>query len=167
MGYLLDTSTLSAYLTPGHKHHKSTSEIINSLPDSKIQTVSIVSLAEIEYGIKFAEMAGSSRLEEYREQLEIVRRYSKLDITHHTSEAYVELKSTLARHVIRKPGKKMAKWIEDWVETGSGKRLHIDENDLWIAAQAKERDLTLITCDVGMRIFESVDREVRVTLSSD
>lgn len=166
MGYLLDTSALSAYLTPGHKHHHSTSLIINDLPAGVVKTVSIVSVAEIDYGIKFAELAGSTRLEEYRKQLEIVRQYSRLDITHHTSEAYSELKAALARHSIRKPGKKMAKWIEDWVANGSGKKLHIDENDLWIAAQAKERDLTIIACDNDMRVFENADSDIRVLLTN-
>lgn len=55
--------------------------------------------------------------------------------------------------------------IEDWVDLGSAKRLQIDENDLWIAAQAKERDLIIVTGDTDMRIIASVDPDVRIRMT--
>ncbi len=166
LGYLIDTSALSAYLNPDHPHHAFATAVINQLPEAAPKLVSIVTLAEFDYGIRFAELAGSARLEEYRQRLEVVRKYAPLDVTHHTSEAYAELKILLAARVRRRPGKKMRRWIEDWVELGSAKRLQIDENDLWIAAQAKERDLVIITGDSDMRILASVDPEVRIQLTS-
>lgn len=165
MGFLLDTSALSAYLNLDHPHHESTVRVINQLPEAAPKLVSIVTLAELDYGIRFAELAGSTRLEEYRQRLAIIRKYAPLDITHHTSEAYAELKLFLAAHVQRRPGKKMPRWIEDWVDLGSAKRLQIDENDLWIAAQAKERDLVVVTGDNDMRILASVDPEIRILLT--
>ena len=59
----------------------------------------------------------------------------------------------------------MGRWIEEWIVLGSGKRLGIDENDLWIAAQAKERDLIIVTGDDDMRVLETVDPEVQVLLT--
>ena len=37
--------------------------------------------------------------------------------------------------------------VVDWVDKATGKKLHVDENDLWICAQAKERDLVFLTAD--------------------
>ena len=165
MGYLFDTSALPAYLNPTHPHHRSTSDVIIQLPESSPKLVSIITLGEIDYGVQFAELANSSYLKEYRQRLAVIRKYSALDITKHTSEAYARLKCSLAAHVQRRPGKRMSRWVEDWIVLGSAKRLQIDENDLWIAAQAKERDLVIVTCDSDMRILESVDTEVRILLT--
>jgi predicted nucleic acid-binding protein len=65
----------------------------------------------------------------------------------------------------RKAGKKMRRWIEDWVEIGSGKRLQVDENDLWICAQAKERDLVVVTGDTDIRQLASLDPDLKIVLT--
>ncbi len=166
-GYILDTSALSAYLHEGHRNHGAAARVIDGLPDEAHKFVSVITLAEFEYGIRFAELVGSTRLDEYRERLEIVRRYAPLDLTHHTSEAYAELKGRLASHVQRRAGQKMPRWIEDWIVLGSAKRLQTDENDLWICAQAKERDLVVVTTDPDFRQFEAVDPEVRILLTQE
>ena len=57
----------------------------------------------------------------------------------------------LAARMLKKVDGKLPRWIEDWVDRGSGKKLQIDESDLWIAAVATERDLTVITGDGDMR----------------
>ena len=138
---------------------------MEGLPAVAAKFVSIITTAELEYGIHLAEAAGSRRLSEYRARLSVVQRYTTLDITRHTGKAYADLKAALAAHMQSRRGKKMGRWIEDWILLGSGKRLGIDENDLWIAAQGKERDLTIITGDDDMRILESVDPEVQVLLT--
>lgn len=164
-GYLLDASALSAYLNEQHPHHAIAKGRIDAIAPDALRLVSIVTLAEIDYGIRFAEFAGSARLDEYRQRLAVIRQYAVLDLTHHTSEVYAELKARVATHVQRKAGKKLPRWIEDWIELGSEKRLQIDENDLWICAQAKERDLILVTGDTDMRNISAIDPEVRLLLT--
>ncbi len=166
-GYLFDTSALSAYLNEQHPHHTSARERIDAIPTEALRLVSVVTVAEVDYGIRFAENAGSSRLDEYRQRLETIRRYALLDLTHHTGEFYAELKAKIAAHVQKKAGSKMPRWIEDWVVLGSEKRLQIDENDLWICAQAKERDLILVTGDTDMRNIQAIDPELRLLLTRD
>ena len=39
------------------------------------------------------------------------------------------------------------RWLEDWQVRASSQTLQVDENDLWIVAQAIERDYILVTCD--------------------
>lgn len=167
VGYILDTSALSAYLHEGHPHHSVVVRVIDGLPHEAHMFVSVITLAEFDYGIRFAELTGSTHLDEYRERLEIIRQYARIDLTHHTSEAYAELKSRLASHMQPKARQKMPRWIEDWVVLGSAKRLQSDENDLWICAQAKERDLVVATTDPDFRQFEAVDPEVRILLTQE
>jgi predicted nucleic acid-binding protein len=164
-GYLLDTSALSAYLNDQHPNHAAALAIIGGLPLDAAKFVSVVTLAELDYGIRFAELQGSQRLAEYRQRLEVVRQYTSLDLTRHTSDAYAELKVLLAAQMQRKAGKKMRRWIEDWVEIGSGKRLQVDENDLWICAQAKERDLVVVTGDTDIRQLASLDPDLKIVLT--
>lgn len=164
-GYLFDASALSARLNEDHVHHASASAVIDALPGESIKLVSVITLGEIDYGIRLAEQVGSKRLDEWRQRLDVIRQYDPLELTHHTGEAYAELKARVASHVHRRPNKKLPRWIEDWIELGSGKGLHIDENDLWICAQAKERDLILVTTDADLRRISSYDSEVRVLLA--
>lgn len=164
-GYLLDTSALSAYLNEDHPHHAEAKSVVDGLPVSAVKLVSAVTLAELDYGIRFAELQGSKRLIEYRMRLDVVRQYASLDLTRYTGEVYAELKVRLAAQMQRKAGKKMPRWIEDWVDVGSAKRLQIDENDLWICAQAKERDFIVVTGDIDIRQLSSFDPELKILLT--
>ena len=164
-GFLLDTSALSAYLNGVHPHHATAIAVIDALPTEAAKFVSVITLAELDYGIRFAELQNSSHLAEYRARLLVIRQYAPLDLTRHTAEACAELKARLASHMLRKPLKPMPRWIEDWVIAGSEKRLQIDENDLWICAQAKERDLTIVTGDADIRHLASFDADLKFLLS--
>jgi tRNA(fMet)-specific endonuclease VapC len=164
--YLFDASVLSARLNEDHVYHASASAVIDALPFESLKLVSVITLGEIDYGIRLAEQLGAiKRLDEFRQRLDVIRRYTPLDLTHHTSEAYAELKARIASHVYKRPNRKLPRWIEDWIDLGSGKGLQIDENDLWICAQAKERDLILVTTDTDLRTISSYDSEVRVLLA--
>jgi len=164
-GYLLDTSALSAHLNEEPSSRGVAISVIGGLPTEAAKLVSVVTLAELDYGIRFAELQGSRHLAEYRKRLDVVREYVSLDLTRHTSEVYAELKVRLAGQMQRKTGKKMHRWIEDWIEVGSAKRLQIDENDLWICAQAKERDLVVVTGDVDIRQLSSFDSDLKILLT--
>ena len=160
-GYLLDTSVLSAYYHAQHTNHAITKAEIDKFPAATLQIVSPISLAEIEFGIKLAELQGANALAELRERLERIRAHSRLPITHHTSQAYAHLRSLLASRVnVTKKGR--PRWLEDWVDSASGQKLQIDENDLWIAAQAFDRDLTVLTLDGDFRAFSAVETVLRV-----
>ena len=56
------------------------------------------------------------------------------------------------------------KYIEEWVNQATGKALGIDENDLWMCAQAKERDLILVTGDAKMQRIADADSDVRLLI---
>ena len=164
-GYLLDTSALSAYLNGNHPHHATAAAVIDGLPSNALKLVSIVSLAELDYGVRLAELAGSTHLVEYRQRLLSIRQYAPLPMTTHTADAYAELKARLAAHILRRAGSRLTRWIEDWVDMGSAQRLQIDENDLWICAQAKERDLVVVTGDADIRQLASVEPDLKILLT--
>jgi len=53
-------------------------------------------------------------------------------------------------------------WIEDWIDQNSGRALLINEGDLWMCAQAKERNLILLTIDEKMRRISTADPDLQV-----
>lgn len=160
-GYLLDTSVLSAYYYEQHTHHHVAKTEIDRLPPAASQFVSPISLAEIEFGIQLAELQGANTLVELRDRLERIREHARLPITHHTSHAYAHLRSRLASRVnVTRKGR--PRWLEEWVDAASNQKLQVDENDLWIAAQAFERDLTVLTLDGDFRTFSAIEPTLRI-----
>jgi predicted nucleic acid-binding protein len=75
--------------------------------------------------------------------------YPKVDVTRHTSIEYAELKKNVAVRYLSAPLSRddRKRWIENWVDKTTGQVLGIDENDLWQCAQARERNLVLVTVD--------------------
>jgi predicted nucleic acid-binding protein len=162
--YLLDTCALSAYFNEEHKFHAPTKSTIDGLRTEDAVLVSSISLAELEYGIRLAEARQGKRLDEFRERLVTIRQYGKLAVTDLTAPVYAELKASIAATRLKANGKKMPRYLEDWIESATGKKLQLDENDLWICAQAKERDLTIITADPDFRAFASADPNIKLIL---
>ena len=89
--------------------------------------------------------------------------YPLLDITRHTAAEYAELKAILATTYLAKALKKeRPRWLENWVDKATGQTLQVDENDLWMCAQARERNLILITADAKMERVSNADPSVRL-----
>lgn len=165
-GYLLDTCALSNLLNSAHPHHRAISTVVSRLPNDALQFVSIVTIGEMEFGLRLAELASSAHLPQFRSRIKTIKSYPVLDLTKHTASAYAELKSRLATSVQRKANsQKLSRWLEDWIEANTAKKLQIDENDLWVAAQAKERDLTVISGDEDMSRLTQVDPALRVVIA--
>jgi predicted nucleic acid-binding protein len=162
-GYLLDTCLVSSLLNSDHQHHSVVTSTIAQMPEDSLKFVSIVTIGEMEFGLRMAEQANSVYLAQFRSRIATIRTYPILDLTKHTGSAYAELKSRLALKTQRRANKqKPSRWIEDWIDANTGQKLQIDENDLWIAAQAKERDFTLLSCDEDMLRLVEADPSVSV-----
>lgn len=163
--YLLDTTILSIYLDPGHASHGDKSAILKSLPPSALQYISVIGLAELMFGVELATSLEKGNLPILREIIRQARSYAALDVSHHTSAAYAELKAKIASKYLHKVLRKdRPKYIEEWVDKATGKALGIDENDLWMCAQAKERDLIFITADARMKRIQDADSTVRLLI---
>ena len=162
-GYILDTSVLSAHLDPGHSRHIQIRERVSQLESNATIFLSAISLAELHFGVHLAETFGHARLPTLKKTLFDARNYRVLHVTNHTAAAYAELKCALARTYLPNAAKKRRpRWIEDWVDKATGKKLQIDENDLWMCAQAKERNFLLCTADRRMQRIPDADPDVRL-----
>lgn len=163
--YLLDTTVLSVYLDPNHPHHVAKGQSLAALPTQSPRFVSAVALAELGFGINLAGLLRKGTLTALNAMLFQAQTYAVLDITHHTASVYAEVKSKVAHKYLAKTLRKdRPKYIEEWVDKATGQKLAIDENDLWMCAQAKERDLVFVTADARMKRIPDADPDVRLLI---
>lgn len=161
--YILDTSVISAFLHSSHARHSEVRTAIQAVEHQSTLFLSAVSLAELSYGVEMTKAFGNADLPVLEQTLKRAYQYRVLDITKHTSLAYAKLKTNMAIKYLEKASRQgRPRWLEDWVDRSSGKKLQIDENDLWICAQAKERNLHVATLDKRMRRIEAADSEVHL-----
>ena len=165
-GYIFDTSVLSALVDPEHSRHEEVRAAIGALDLRSTKFVSAIVIAELNYGLRLAETVSGLPCPHLRRMLTRAHEYAVLDVTRHTSVAYAELKANLSSEYLAKALRKdRPRWVEDWVDSATGKRLQIDENDLWICAQAKERNLMVVTADRRMNRISSADCDVRLHIA--
>ncbi|MCI0430085.1 MAG: PIN domain-containing protein [Rhodospirillales bacterium] len=163
--FLLDTTVLTICLDPTHQFHVEKSRALNALPADAPRYVSVVALAELAFGAELAITIGKGDSPALREKIRKARDHAVLDITHHTADAYAKLKSKMAAKYLAKVLRRdRPKYIEDWVDQATGKILGVDENDLWMCAQAKERGLILVTADGRMKRIGDADPDVSLLL---
>lgn len=145
--YLLDTSALSPLVDAGHNQHAAIRAKILLLGNSPIY-VSAISLAELEFGFLLAHKSSGIPLPNAANMMHVARSYPRLDVTQHTAAAYAELKSTVAvYHLPNVTRQHRTKWVEDWISRFTGKALMVDDNDLWICAQAREMNFVVVAND--------------------
>ena len=160
-GFLLDTTVLSAYLDPSHRNHVDARRSIDALDPDAPYYVSAVSLAELTFGANLAKAFGMGDLPTLAAIVQQAQAYGVLDITKHTAAAYAELKTNMAKKYLAKARRRdRPRWLEDWIDKTTGQNLQVDENDLWMCAQAKERDLIFVTADDGTQRIADADHEV-------
>ena len=151
-GYLFDTSVISALLDRRHDRHFEIRQSVARFDPVGPQYLSPMSLAETVFGSFMAEAFQSTDAHRLKRMLRDAEKYGVLPITSNTSPVYACLKTDLAKCYLAKASRKdRPRWVEDWVDKTTGKKLQIDENDLWMCAQAKERNLILVTADGNMK----------------
>ena len=137
--YLLDTS-IWAYLCFNEKYPKQSANVLkrlNNLTSDNRLSISIITWGEISVGLP-----GNIQ----REHLKFITAVnpSRIGLDKYVAEKYGELRGLLSDKVPkRKKGLNPEQLVDrfTWLELGSF------ENDLWIAAQAISRNLTLVTND--------------------
>jgi tRNA(fMet)-specific endonuclease VapC len=153
--YLLDTSALTPLVDVGHSKHQTTSAKIASLGSVPIY-VSVIALAEMQYGFSMYEKFTGSLLPDADRMMKRAQSYPRLDISNHTVAAYGELKSTLAKYYLPMSRREFRKkHVEDWVNQFTGKPLAVDDNDIWVCAQAREMNFVVVAGDKMERIREA------------
>ncbi len=155
-GYLIDTQTISYWFdgkSGGYPSVQAAAEARRS--DDVPLYISAISLGEIQYGHAVhptgAGLVRESFLEFVREKFPQVLRVSR-----HTAEPYGRIRAILFEMFGPKSRKGKKKRAEELCDPATGRELGIDENDLWIVAQAAERNLVLVTHDKMVRIQKAL-----------
>ncbi|MCH7698587.1 MAG: PIN domain-containing protein [Chloroflexi bacterium] len=149
-GYLLDTNIASAVWDAQSPIHESVRSRLAS--SAALIYVSSVSIGEGEYGLGVSPAIDAERHRLYRAAMD---EYVILPIEKHTAQTFGRIRAGLfQRYATRgRRGRLKEKYVEDLVDSTTGKELGIQENDLWIASTAVEYNLILATFDKagGMR----------------
>ncbi|NQT51115.1 type II toxin-antitoxin system VapC family toxin [bacterium] len=158
--YLLDTNIASALWDAYHAKHEEFRQRVTEIGDAPVY-VSVVTLAEVEYGLKTAAKIDEGRQAQVRATM---RGFEALPLDHHIVEHYAELRARLFRkHSPRNAkGRLTSKRVPDLWERTPDKLLGIQENDLWNAALAVERNLVFVTNDRMSRIVEVAGDDLRI-----
>lgn len=159
--YLLDTNLVPALWDAQDQRHQRARCYVDALADCKV-CVSVITFGEIEYGLLVAPNADEPRQRKMREDMQAFRLV--LDIGKHTWQCYADLRARLFRKYSPKGrrGRLTAKRVPDLWERTPDKLLGVQENDLWLAGQAMERDLVLVTSDHMNHIIEVGDQDLRI-----
>jgi len=162
-GYLLDTCLLSALLDPTKVSHPAVYSAIDNLEEDAPKYVSVITLAELRFGIHLSTLRGDTNTERLDKIVHAAKTHPPLNVTKHTAEEYGFIKAELANRYLRNVLRNFRpRWIEEWADEVTGQKLQIDENDLWLCAQAKERNLTLMTADKKILRINAIVPEIRI-----
>lgn len=148
--YLLDTCIWSYWFNPRAPQHERVLQHAERFEQASRIGMSVITCGELEFGWGWQGNVEAS----YRRFL-VARKPKIFDIDRHTAAEYGQLKALLLR--------KYPPWgkrggppcrLSQLVDPVTSEELGIDENDLWIAAQAIVRNLVLVTNDRLARIRE-------------
>jgi len=151
--FLLDTCIWSYWFDVKGKKHVNIISHIQKLPSDSILGISIISWGEVVYGHKVESPDETPIQAEYIQFIKS-KRPMTFEIDVHTANKYGELRALLFEKYAPKDKRKKNLRPEQLVDPITSLELGIQENDLWIAAQAITRNLTLITNDKLSRIRE-------------
>lgn len=161
--YLLDTNLVSVLYDARRPSHHAVRQAIATLDPLAPQLVSAITVAELRFGLALSRAAGQP-LTHIEACIEMTEEHPLAEIGRHTGEAFAHVKSSVAlsRLDVRR---RIPRWVEGWADRVTGQSLQIDENDLWLAAQALERNLMVITSDQDFtKIIAAAVPELRVYL---
>lgn len=162
-GYLLETSTLSAMLDEQHPKHVLARDAVAALEPGAPKYVSTIALAELAFGQRLVEAFTGHSAPRLGHILSRAQIHSVLNVTRHTASEYGQLKANLATTYLAKALRRdRPRWLENWVDKATGQVLQVDENDLWMCAQARERNLIMLTADARMSRVSYADSAVRL-----
>jgi predicted nucleic acid-binding protein len=152
-GYLLDTCIVSAWYDETKPKHSRVLAAVKNLAADTPLAISAITLGESEYGLHIPGAAEHFDHDEYRRWI-ADKLPRVLDVTTSTRLYYGPLRARLFEKFAPSCKRKWNSRPEELVNPTTGKDLGIQENDLWIAAQAIERKLVLVTHDKMARIRE-------------
>ncbi len=169
--YLLDTNILSYWYDESRSEHAKVKARVGTAKQPDAGTgyvpclfVSVVTLGEMEYGHRVNDQEDLAKRARY---LDFVREQCPevLELTKHVAEHYGRLRAWLFNNCAPRSKRTKGLRAEELVNLATGRELGIDENDLWIAAQALTYNLVLVTHDSRGyfgRVLQQFDTELEV-----
>jgi len=120
--------------------------------------ISVITWGEIDYGYSVMLKKEKSQEIEFRKFISGVSPWL-VPINRHTAKTYGELRASLFEKYA--PNNKKTKGLrpEQLIDPITSKELGIQENDLWITAQAATFNLTLVTNDKKINRIRDIARE--------
>ena len=145
-GWLLDTNILGYLTDRGDERHSVVNAQFQKVSPIEPIYISSITAGEIDYGIRANPKMPSEKKNLLRWSVE---QFHILAVTDNTKGPYGEIRARLFENKVKK-GKKSQR-PEQLVDPVTSRRLGVQENDIWITAQAVERGLTLVTNDTKMQ----------------
>ncbi len=159
-GYLLDTNVFSAFHSQRHPHHLKVCDFLNNGPPSRgvPLLMSVVNLMELDFGVRLAKARDTVERPDLDAMLRAAQAYDHRPIERFVVDAYSEMRVRLAMRFLPNRVKQLGKLgeIERWRNEVSNELLHVEEGDMWLAAQAIVLDLTLVTLEPKFVRFQEV-----------
>ena len=158
--YLLDTNIWSYWYDP--TKNRPIIERLEKEPDVKLH-ISAVSWGELHYGY---DLLTPREKRELGKVFEFVSRQSPntIIVDKHVAQEYGSIRARLFERFGRNDKKRKGLRPEQLIDPETSLALGIQENDLWIVAQAITRDLTLVTNDKKSfkRLLEVTGEELHI-----
>lgn len=123
--------------------------------------ISSITWGEIEYGYRAQKEKEQSLEVEFRQFIHDISPIV-LDVDRHTASEYGRIRGRIFNRFSPKEKRQKRLRPEQLIDPISGIELEIDENDLWIVAQAVTRDMTLVSNDKLKRIREIVEESLPI-----
>jgi tRNA(fMet)-specific endonuclease VapC len=152
-GYLIDTNMVNFWYNDQLPEHANVALHVDALDPDDLMFVSAVTIGEIGFGHAITTAPDPTKQAELRAFLED-QFPDPLPITASTQPFYAAIRA----HIFRTfpPQGRRQRRPEQCFDKVHATTLGIDENDLWIASQAVEHKLILVTHDKMARIRETL-----------
>jgi len=159
--YLLDTSVWSNWYNP--EKNSDISQHIQQLPKTIKLHISVITIGEFNFGFNVM-----TQKEQTVFNIDSFRKFvsnktpNLVPVDKHTADTYGRLRARLFEKYTPNNKKRKGLRPEQLIDPVTSLELGIQENDLWIAAQAISRNLTLVTNDKLKRISEVAGDELHI-----
>ncbi len=144
-GYLLDTNIISYWFRHDGPENRNVVDLIGGLDASTPLRVSAITLGEIEYGHRVVSTTNTPIHVQFNHFVQ-TQLPDVLDVRRTTRIYYGQIRSRLFMKYSPRHGRKALR-PEQLVDPATSATLGVQENDIWIAAQAVEHNLVLVTHD--------------------
>ena len=154
LGYLLDTNIISYWFQEDGLENRNVVNHIDGLDEGTPLRVSAITLGEIEYGHRVVSTTDRPIQVQFNRFVQTQLPHV-LGVRRATRMYYGQIRARLFEKYSPRNGRKTLR-AEQLVDPVTAKTLGVQENDIWIAAQAREYNLVLVTHDRMTHLREAV-----------